>query len=237
MNQHWIDRSAEKLRTPSMLLALLLSAAFGASVVQAPIDSVQGVIQKTLYVHVPCAFAAYIGFVITGTCGMLYLWKEEMAFDRLGHAAAEVGILFCTLVLVTGPIWARGTWGKWWSWDPRLSVTVLLWFLYLAYLLLRSFSEGSPRGARFASIYGITGIPVIILNYYAIDLFAGRAIHPDNLEKGSLGAGMGMPFLLGVIAIIAIFFHLLFVRTEVGTLRAREMHDHLSANLGDNEGD
>ncbi len=224
---HWIDRWAAKGNTPSLALALLLSAAWAVSVVNAPVDSVQGIIQKTLYVHVPCAFAAYLGFVITGLCGVMYLWKEESAYDRLAHAAAEVGILFCSLVLITGPIWGRGTWGKWWSWDARLAVTVLLWFLYLAYLLLRSFSEGSPRTARFAAIYGVVGVPVIILNYYAIDLAGGRAIHPDNLEQGSLGAGMGMPFLLGVLALLAVFFHLLMTRTEVESLRAEELRTHL----------
>jgi heme exporter protein C len=224
---HWIDRCAAKGGAPSFALALLLCSAWAFSVVIAPVDSVQGVIQKTLYVHVPCAFAAYLGFVVTGMCGVMYLWKEESAYDRLAHAGAEAGILFCSLVLITGPIWARGTWGKWWSWDPRLSVTVLLWFIYLAYLLLRSFSEGSPRTARFASIYGVVGLPVIVLNYYAIDLFAGRAIHPDNLEEGSLGAGMGLPFLLGVLAILAVFFHLLITRTEVETLRAEELRTHL----------
>jgi heme exporter protein C len=233
MTEHWIDRNLERLRVPSMLLALALSIAWGASVIGAPIDSMQGLIQKTLYVHVPCAFAAYLGFIITGIAGGFYLWKEEAAFDRLAHSAAEAGILFCTLVLVTGPIWARGTWGKWWSWDPRLSVTVLLWFLYVAYLLLRSFSEGSPRTARFASIYGVVGIPVIVLNYFAIHLFAGRAIHPDNLEQGSLGAGMGWPFLLGVLAILATFVHLLIARTEVETLRAQELHAHLTSHESD----
>ena len=74
---------------------------------------------------------------------------------------AEVGVIFCTLMLVTGPIWAKGTWGKWWSWDPRLTVTLLLWFVYLAYLLLRSFTEGDERAARFASIYGILGVVLI----------------------------------------------------------------------------
>lgn len=224
---HWIDRFAAKGGAPSFALALLLCSAWAFSVATAPVDSIQGVIQKILYVHVPCAFAAYLGFVVTGICGVMYLWKEESAYDRLAHAAAEAGILFCSLVLITGPIWARGTWGKWWSWDPRLSVTVLLWFIYLAYLLLRSFSEGSPRTARFASIYGVVGVPVIVLNYYAIDLFAGRAIHPDNLEGGSLGAGMGLPFLLGVLAILAVFFHLLITRTEVETLRAEELRTHL----------
>ena len=103
-------------------------------------------------------------------------------------------MVFCTLVIVTGPIWAKGTWGHWWSWDPRLTVTLLQWFVYLSYLLLRSFTEGSTRTARFAAVYGIVGVLAVPLNYFAIDLFGGAAMHPENLERGSLGAGMGWPF-------------------------------------------
>lgn len=214
-----LDRAAARLRTPTLVVALALAALWIHAVATAPEDSVQGVIQKILYVHVPAAFAAYLGFVVTAIGGGLYLWRGEEQYDRLGLSAAEVGVLFCTLVIVTGPIWARGTWGRWWSWDPRLTVTLLLWFVYLAYLLIRSFTEGSERGARFAAVYGIAGLAAIPLNYFAIDLFGSRAIHPENLQRGSLGEGMGAPFALGVAAAIAAFFHLLVRRLEVETLR------------------
>jgi len=152
---------------------------------------------------------------------VLFLWKGDDAWDRLARSAAEVGVLFCTLMIVTGPIWARGTWGRWWSWDLRLTITLLLWFVYLAYLLLRSFTEGSERAARFAAVYGIAGLAVIPLNYFAIQLAGGRAMHPENLGGGSLGAGMGLPFLLGVLTTLAAFAHLLARRVEVEGLRAR----------------
>jgi len=166
------------------LLALVVVYAW--AVAAAPIDRVQGVIQKILYVHPPLAYGAYLGFVITGIGGALYLWQRREAWDRLAIAAAEVGVIFCTLMLVTGPIWAKGTWGRYWSWDPRLTVTLLLWFVYLAYLLLRSFSAGGERTARFAAVYGLVGVVLIPLNYYVIELFGGRSIHPENLERGSL---------------------------------------------------
>ncbi len=124
------------------------TALWAYRVISAPIDSTQGVIQKILYVHVPCWFAAYAGFGVTAICGALYLWKNDERFDRVAVAGAEVGVLFCTLGLISGPIWAKGTWGHWWAWDPRLTVTLMLWFIYLAYLLLRSFTEGSARFSR-----------------------------------------------------------------------------------------
>ena len=198
-----------------------LTVVYAALVVTAPVDRFQGIIQKILYIHPACAFAAYLGFLTTAVCSALYLWKDEERFDRVAHSAAEVGVVFCTLTIVTGPIWAKGTWGTWWTWDPRLTVTLLLWFVYLAYLLLRSFTEGSARTARFASVYGVVGALAIPLNYFAIDLFGGRALHPENLERDSLGPGMGWPFAAGVATVGVAFVHLLLLRVDLEGLRVR----------------
>jgi len=200
-------------------LLAVSTAAWAYLAYSAPLDSVQGLIQKILYVHVPCWFAAYAGFALTAACGALYLWKNDERYDRVAIAGAEVGVLFCTLGLVTGPIWAKGTWGHWWAWDPRLTVTLLLWFIYLAYLLLRSFTEGSTRTARFASVYGIAGLAAIPLNYFAIELFGGAAMHPDNLQRGSLGAGMGWPFATGVLTALLAMVHLVLLRVDLENRR------------------
>jgi heme exporter protein C len=204
------------------VLAVALGAVWLVTVWNAPVDAFQGPIQKILYLHAPCAFAAYLGFAMTALFGGLYLWRGEERFDRFAVASAGVGVVFCTLVLLTGPIWAKGTWGRWWSWDLRLTLTLLLYLIYLAYILLRSFTEGSERTARFAAVYGIAGLLVIPLNYFAIDLAGGRAIHPENLQRGSLGAGMGWPFLLGVLVAFATFAHLWLRRVDVAALRGRQ---------------
>ncbi len=217
------------LQASGLVLACLATAAV-ALVVTAPSDRVQGVVQKILYVHVPCAFAAYLGFAITAVAGALYLWRNDERFDRVAASAAEVGVLFCTLNIVSGPIWAKATWGHWWAWDPRLTVTLLLWFVYVAYLLLRSFTEGGARTARFAAVYGILGVFAVPLNYFAIDLFGGAAMHPENLERGSLGAGMGWPFALAVGSGIGVFVHLLLLRIDVG---ARRHAAELAAQQGE----
>jgi len=206
-----------RLTTAALAVCALLWAWF---VWQAPIDSMQGPIQKILYVHVPCVLGAYLGFALTALSGAAYLWRRDERFDRLSAASAEVGVFFCTLVLLTGPIWAKGTWGRWWTWDLRLTLTLLLYLVYVSYLLLRSFTEGSERAARFAAVYAIAGLAVIPLNYFAIDLAGGRTVHPENLERGSLGAGMGAPFALGMLTALAAFAYLLVRRLEVGTLRA-----------------
>ena len=213
-----LDRAARPL---GWLLAVL-SIVYAWTVAAAPIDSVQGEIQKILYVHPPLAYGAYLGFVVTAFGGLMYLWKDKENFDRLAIAGAEVGLLFCTLMMITGPIWARGTWGQWWSWDPRLTVTLLLWFIYLAYLLLRAFGDAGPRTARFGAVYGIVGALLIPLNYYVIEIFGSRSLHPENLERGSLGDGMGLPFLLGNLTLGMAFVWLLIRRWQVENLRAIE---------------
>ena len=214
------DRVIPTLYRASALTLGVCAIFYGYLVVSAPVDSEQGVIQKILYLHAPSAMAAYLGFLLTAVGGGLYLWKGDERFDRFAASSAEVGVFFCTLVLVTGPIWGKGTWGSWWSWDLRLTVTLLLFLVYLSYLLLRSFTEGSERTARFAAVYGIAGLAVIPLNYFAIDLAGGRSIHPENLEGGSLGAGMGMPFAMGVVTAIVAFSHLLVGRIEIARLRS-----------------
>jgi heme exporter protein C len=216
-----LERAARRASRPLGALVLALAAAWAVLVVRAPDDATQGVVQKILYVHVPTIFSAYLGFLVTALAGLVYLWRDEERWDRLAAAAAEVGVLFCTVFLITGPIWAKGTWGRWWSWDLRLTLTLLLWFVYLAYLLLRSFTEGGPRAARFASVYGMAALVVIPLNYLAIDLAGGRSMHPENLGRGSLGAGMGWPFAAGVATALTAFLYLLALRLRLGGLRAR----------------
>ncbi len=207
-------------------LVLVLVPIYAWCVVAAPIDAVQGVMQKILYVHPPLAYGAYLGFVATAVAGGVFLWRGEEHYDQLAIAGAEVGTVFCTLMLITGPIWARGAWGpgNWWVWDARLTLTLLLWFVYLAYLLLRSFTEGEERAARFASVYGILGVVLIPLNYWIIDL-VGEAMHPQNIdfegEDKSLGEGMGLPFLVGNLTLFFLFIYLLMLRWRVGLMRGR----------------
>lgn len=204
------------------LLLAVLAPVYAWTVYSAPLDGVQGVMQKILYVHPPLAYGAYLGFVVTAIAGGLFLWRGRERDDQLAIASAEVGTIFCTLMLITGPIWARGAWGpgNWWVWDARLTLTLLLWFVYLAYLLLRSFTEGDERAARFASIYGIVGVVLIPLNYWIIDLVGGRAQHPENIERGSLGPGMGLPFALGNLTLFVAFAYLLLLRWQAGALQA-----------------
>ncbi len=217
-----LEKRVARWRRPLGAALTLLCALYAWAVIMAPIDGAQGVIQKILYVHPPLAYGAYLGFIVTGVAGSFYLWLGREDLDRLAISGAEVGVVFCTLMLITGPIWARGTWGVWWSWDARLTVTLLLWFVYLAYLLLRSFGGANPRTSRFAAVYGVLGVVLIPLNYYVIEIFGSRSMHPENLERGSLGEGMGWPFLLGNLTLALAFVYLLLLRWEVESRRTAD---------------
>jgi heme exporter protein C len=214
------NSAMRKWKSATAALLAVLAGAWGWAVWTAPLDAIQGDFGRIVFVHPPLAFAAYVGFGLTALGGAGYLASRREAWDRFAHASAEVGVLFCTLMLATAVIWARAAWGKWWSWDPRTTVTLLLYLIYVAYLLLRAYAEGSERAARFSAVYAIASLAVVPLNYFAIDLAGGRAIHPDNISRGTFGAGMLLPFLLGVAAVQAAFAFLLVRRVEVGALRA-----------------
>src|SRR5215467_16386154 len=105
--------------------------------IYAPIEKMQGVVQKIFYFHVSSAITMFSAFFIVFVASIMYLWKRSDWWDAVALSAAEIGVVFCTLVLITGPIWGRPIWGTWWSWDPTLTLTLVLWLIYVAYLMLR----------------------------------------------------------------------------------------------------
>lgn len=217
--ERWIVRSA-----PVIGVAAL--AAFGVWLYMiafvAPVEQVQGIVQKVFYAHVPCWPPAYLGFLLTAVGGIGFLRSHEARWDHLALAAAEVGVVFCTLGLITGPLWAKPIWGVWWVWDLRLTSTLVLWFIYLAYLFLRAFAPGSDTGRTFAAVYGILGSALIPLVYYAVDLAQGSTLHPSNPAREGLPAGMGSTLVAGMAAYLLAFAYLLARRLEVAGLEAAE---------------
>ena len=146
----------------------------------APIEEAQGIIQKIFYVHTPAIIPTYAGFLLTAIGGIGYLRTRSERWDHLAVAGAEVGVVFCTLMLIVGPLWAKPAWGHWWVWDLRLTTTLMLWFIYVAYVFLRSFAFGSDTSRTFTAIYGIAGIAAIPFVYFAVDLAQGSTMHPSN---------------------------------------------------------
>lgn len=203
-------------------LALAATAVWAYLVAGAPLDVAQGVIQKIFYVHLPCVLPAYLGFILAAAGGIGFLSTRREDWDRLALAGAEVGVVFCTLVLVTGPIWAKPAWGHWWVWDLRLTSTLILWFIYVAYLFLRAFAYGSDPARTFAAVYGILGTAGIPFVYYSVRLARGSTLHPDDPVSAGLPPGMGAPLVAGFAALLLVFAYLVARRLEVARLGAHE---------------
>lgn len=201
-------------------------------VVRAPIERVQGLVQKIFYVHVPCFVPAYVGFILTAVGGIGYLRTREAAWDRLALSNAEVGVVFCSLMLLTGPLWAKPVWGHWWVWDLRVTLTLVLWFIYVAYLFLRAFAFGSDAARTFSSVYGIVGVGVIPFVYYAVDIAGGRTIHPPNPARQGLPTEMWIPVLAGIVAMLLGFAYLVTQRLAVARLEAHALLAAREAEAG-----
>lgn len=177
--------------------------------IYAPVEANQGLVQKIFYFHLSSAFAMYAGFLLSGLFAFLYLIKRKIDFDVYSEAGARVGLLFCTMVLFSGPIWAKPIWGAWWSWDPRLTTTLLIWLIFLSTLLLRKFYELDPKGKIFASILTLFGLLDIPLIFFAVKLW--RGIHPSVLgEESNMPSSMKITLIATNVTVL-LFFGILFV--------------------------
>ena len=212
--QSWLGWSA----TVAMLAALYLIFCV------VPTEAQMGVVQRIFYFHVPCAMAAYAGFLTVAVASAIYLAKGSATADQLAIAAAEVGVLFCTLVLVTEPIWARPIWGVWWTWDPQLTLTVILWSIYVAYVMLRAFGGEDQAIASYAAVLGIVGSLAIVLNHYAVRLLEG--IHPAVLrarpgrESGLADPLMGVTLATSMVAMLLLGTWLVLLRVRAERIAA-----------------
>src|SRR5882672_3554332 len=144
-------------------VALMVLAA-GAIFLYAPTDALQGPVQRIFYLHVSSAIAAYGCFAVVLVGGIIYLRNESLVADRLARAAALVGVIFTTVTLVMGMLWAKPIWGTFWTWDARLTSTLVLWIIYAGYLMVRRLAEPGRQAARFAAVVGIFGfidVPIV----------------------------------------------------------------------------
>jgi heme exporter protein C len=203
-----------------MLLALY------AIFVYAPIEKSMGIVQKIFYVHVPSAFLAFFAFFMTFIASILYLYKRNHRWDIIAFSSAEIGVIFCTVVLITGPIWAKPIWNVWWTWDPRLTTTLILWFIYVAYLMLRRVAGESQR-STFSAVFGIFGFINVPITFLAIRLW--RTIHPLVItgEGINISTPMKHTLIIAFIAFCLLFFWLFINRIALENMRLKvgEMRD------------
>jgi heme exporter protein C len=209
--------SAERaLRRSGLGMAIglvLVAAVYVRALAFTPEEATQGLAQKIFYIHAPSAWVAFLAFGIVGVCSALYLFLKDPRLDLFAASSAEVGTVFTTAVLVTGPIWGKTIWGAWWTWDARLTLTLFLWFIYLAYLVLRTAVEEPGRRARYSAVLGILGALLVPFIHVSVYLF--RTLHPMPVVlrpgKPELPGSMLLT-LLGSFVVFTLFYLALLAR-------------------------
>lgn len=175
---------------------------------------------RIFYFHIATALIPYLAFLVVFVASVLYLARRNKKYDMLAYASAEVGIVFDTMVLITGPIWARIAWGVWWVWEPRLTTSLIVWLLYVAYLLLRRSIIDEERKANFAAVFGIVAFLSVPINFMAIRWW--RTIHPLALTLSGGGIYTDEPrkiiaFVLSLLGFLFLYLCLLFLRLSIDT--------------------
>jgi heme exporter protein C len=193
---------------------LLVTFAGYASFYVAPTERTMGLIQRIFYFHVSSAWAGMDVLIVCFIGNLLYVWKRDTKFDALSVACAEVGLVFMTVVLITGPIWGHPVWGIWWTWDARLTSTFVLWLLYVSYLLLRTLVEEPERRALLSSLFGIFAFIDVPLVWFSIRWW--RTQHPSAVFMGGPNSGLADPTMKKVFffCVLAMHFFALFLVLE-----------------------
>ncbi len=214
----------------SVVTAALLAYALYQALVVAPTERTMGDVQRIFYYHVPSAWTAFLLFLINLVASVVYLIRRNPKADAVALVCAEVGVVFCTIVLVTGPIWARPVWGIWWTWDVRLTTTLVLWLIYVSYLVLRRFSDSAqtPVLAAVLAIFGALDVPLV---YFSIWFF--RTQHPQPVigGGGSLDPRMAHVLLINWLAFCCFAFMVCWSRYRLEMLQREVDQAHAMESL------
>jgi heme exporter protein C len=206
------------------LAVVAVAAAIARAIWFTPPEALQGEAQKIFYIHVPSAVVGlYLACPLVAIGGAMYLWLRDERLDRLAESAAEIALVFLSIVLITGPLWGKPIWGTWWTWDARLTSTLFLWFILLGYTVLRGAIEDRQQRARYAAVLGILASLLVPFIHLSVRLF--RTMHPQPIvlapEKPKLSAEMGLTLSIAFVACTLLFAALLRGRLKYAALRDR----------------
>jgi len=190
-----------------------------------PLEAKQGAAQKIFYLHVPAAWVAFLAFFLVAVASGVFLWLKDPRLDRFAESSAEVGVVFTTVVLITGPLWAKPIWGTYWAWwDVRLVSTLFLWFIYLAYLVLRGAVDSPELRARYSAVLGILGAFLIPFIHLSVYLFS--TMHPMPIvgkpSKPSLPNEMLLTLMISLCSFTLLYFA--FLRSRYAYAAERDAH-------------
>lgn len=200
----------------SLAAAVAVIAASARAVFFTPYEAIQGPAQKIFYIHAPAAWVAFLAFGLVAVSSALYLWLREERLDRIAESSAEVGVVFTTVVLITGPLWGKPVWGTYWTWDARLTLTLFLWFIYVAYIVLRGAVDDRAMRARYSAVLGILGALLIPFIHLSVYLF--RTMHPKPLL---IKPDLNQPAMPGQMVTTVLISFAAFTLLYVAFLRAR----------------
>jgi heme exporter protein C len=213
-----------------VLTAILLSYALYEALIGAPTEQTMGNVQRIFYYHVPSAWTAFILFFVNFGASVYYLIKRCSTADIVALVSAEVGVVFCTVVLVTGPIWARPVWGIWWTWDMRLTSTLVLWLIYVSYLFLRRFSSSGQTPA-LAAVLAVLGALCVPFVYFSIWFFRTQHPQPVMGDGGSIDPRMWHVLLLNWLAFSCFAFLVCWSRYRLEILKREVDQAHALESL------
>ena len=198
---------------------VLMIAALYMVFAYVPTEKHGGVVQRIFYFHVPVAWVSFLAFFVTFVASILYLCKRETKWDAIACASAEVGVIFTTLVLITGPIWAKPAWGIWWTWDARLTTSLVLWLIYVAYLLVRGLTSEPSRAARYGAVIGIVGFIDVPIVFLTVNLW--RTQHPTTIIfEGGLTSPMLATLLVCIAAFTVLYIVLIIQSADLKKMEA-----------------
>ncbi len=214
-----------------MLALLAIAGVYLRAIYYTPVEAVQGPAQKIFYVHVPAAWSAFLAFGLVGICSGLFLWLHERRLDLFAEASAEVGVALTAIVLSTGPIWGKPIWGTWWQWEPRLTSTLFLFFLFVGYLTLRRAVLEPTERARYSAVVGILG--ALLVPFIHLSVYMFRTIHPKPVilkpEGPTLPGSMLATLMYGLASFTLLYLGLVTVRYGIGRLREVEEAERAAA--------
>lgn len=188
-----------------------------------PVERFQGVPQKIFYVHVPAAWCALLAFSLVGIASALYLWLRDPRLDLFAESSAEAGLVFSLVMLTTGPLWGKPVWGTWWTWDARLTLTLILFFIFLGYRALRSALSDPSERARFSAVVGILGMVLVPFVHLSVYLF--RTLHPQPIVLKPSAPSLPWDMLRTLLASLGVYTVLLigFITTRYGLGRRADL--------------
>jgi heme exporter protein C len=209
-------RVANRLVPFLLLIAAVMFTRAPFMIEGAPVESTMGVVQKIFYYHVPSAMMTFLAAAVCGVASAVFLFGRSRAADHFAVSSAELVVVFGLIVLVTGPLWARKAWGVWWLWDVRLTMTLVMWMIFVAYLMLRRF--GGPGSDVLAAAVGVFGTALVPFVYVSVNYW--RTIHPSTNVVRSLPPEMAGPFRWAIFAFVALFAALLIARVRLESSHA-----------------